>query len=167
MYLQIIKIDSMQEVFTRQWNVKLYARESFYMSDSVFAKEWFDHSYNDYLSAKHLFEDMHPKQIDISCYHCQQCAEKALKGYLVFTEIEPPKIHNLRKLCQLCIDLDDTFNTIVPFCVALTIYSNETRYPNELETDETAAKIALEKAKTVYDFCLAKIPEEGKPPLVR
>jgi HEPN domain-containing protein len=106
---------------------------------------------------------MYPKQIEISCYLCQQCAETALKGFLVFNEIEPPKIHNLRMLCQLCIDMDDSFNTLVRFCVDLNNYSNLTRYPNELETDAVVAKLAIEEAKTIYDFCLSKIPEAGRP----
>lgn len=49
----------------------------------------------------------------------------------------------------------------------MNIYSNATRYPNELETDETATKTALEKAKIIYDFCLSKIPEESKPEVGR
>ncbi|MDR1867569.1 MAG: HEPN domain-containing protein [Treponema sp.] len=133
------------------------------MSDINLVKEWFQHSYNNLIVAKHSFEDLCPKQIDISSYLCQQCAETALKGYLVFKDIEPPKIHNLRMLCQLCIDIDDSFNTIISFCVALNKYSVISRYPNELETDETTAKLSIEKAKTIYEFCLEKIPEEGKP----
>jgi HEPN domain-containing protein len=133
------------------------------MSDINWVKNWFQHSFNDFISAKHLFEDMYPKQIEISCYLSQQCAETALKGFLVFNEIEPPKIHNLRVLCQLCIDMDDSFNTRVRFCVDLNNYSNLTRYPNELETDAVVAKLAIEEAKIIYDFCLSKIPEAGRP----
>ncbi|GHV93286.1 hypothetical protein AGMMS50268_37890 [Spirochaetia bacterium] len=68
--------------------------------------EWFVHANNNLLSAQHLFNDMHPRQIDIACYLSQQCAETALKGYLQFTGIEPPKIHNLLILCQSCLEND-------------------------------------------------------------
>ncbi|GHU73011.1 hypothetical protein FACS189450_11940 [Spirochaetia bacterium] len=119
--------------------------------------EWFNHSYNDFIVAKHLFEDFYPKQIDISCYHCQQSAEKALKGYLQFTGIEPPKIHNLLVLCHSCIGKDKDFSAIMEPCAYLNKYSNLSRYPNELETDEAATKAAIEKAKQVYDFCFSKI----------
>ncbi|MDR3109740.1 MAG: HEPN domain-containing protein [Planctomycetaceae bacterium] len=90
------------------------------MSDIDLIKEWFQHSSNDLISAKHLFEDLYPKQIEISCFHCQQCVEKSLKGFLVYKDYNPPKIHNLRMLVQLCIDIDDSFNAIVPFCTALS-----------------------------------------------
>lgn len=54
------------------------------MSGSSLAQEWLGYSRNDLISAKHLFEDLHPKQTEIACYLSQQCAEKALKGYLLF-----------------------------------------------------------------------------------
>jgi HEPN domain-containing protein len=133
------------------------------MSDLNLVKDWFRHSLNDLISATHLFEDLYPKQIEISCYLCQQTAETALKGFLGFKDIDPPKIHNLRVLCRLCLEIDDAFEAIIYICADLTKYGSITRYPNELETDEYSAKIALEKAKSVYEFCLAKIPEAARP----
>ncbi|GMO57220.1 MAG: hypothetical protein Ta2G_16840 [Termitinemataceae bacterium] len=127
------------------------------MTNEELIQEWFLHSYNNLISAKHLFEDMYPKQIDIACYLCQQCVETALKAYLQFLGIEPPKIHNLRNLCELCVEKDDSFKAIISSCISLTKYSNAPRYPNELETDETAAKVAIERAKSIYDFCFEKV----------
>jgi HEPN domain-containing protein len=133
------------------------------MSDIKLVKDWFQHSYNDLISAKHLFDNVYPKQIDISCYLCQQCAETALKGFLAYKDCDPPKIHDLTILCKYCIKYDTAFEIIHPLCADLTDYGVITRYPNELETDEAAAKTALEKAKAVYAFCLEKIPKEGRP----
>jgi HEPN domain-containing protein len=129
------------------------------MSDIKLVREWFQHSYNDLISAKHLFEDLYPKQIDIPCYLCQQCAETALKGFLVYKEYDPPKIHDLNILCKYCNKYDSTFETILSYCADLTDYGVIARYPNELETNEAAVKAALEKAQAVYEFCLAKVQE--------
>jgi HEPN domain-containing protein len=133
------------------------------MNGNELVAEWFVHSYNDYISAKHLFENMYPRQIDIACYLTQQCAETALKGYLQFMGIEPPKIHNLLVLCQSCIGHDADFSFIADPCADLNKYSNLTRYPNELENDEASAKSAIEKAKIIYEFCLGKVPEDCRP----
>lgn len=38
---------------------------------------------------------------EISCYHCQQSAEKYLKGYLVLYGKNPPRTHDLDELCKL------------------------------------------------------------------
>ncbi|GHT48977.1 hypothetical protein FACS1894102_3060 [Spirochaetia bacterium] len=127
------------------------------MNANDLIREWFLHSYNNLITARHVIEDMHPKQIDISCYLSQQCAETALKGYLQYKGIEPDKIHNLLVLCQSCLEHDNSFSTITNSCSDLNRYSNATRYPNELETDETAAKVAIERAKSIYDFCFEKV----------
>jgi HEPN domain-containing protein len=98
------------------------------MSDSNLALEWFKYSHNDVISACHLFEDLSPKQLEIACYLSQQCAEKALKGYLFFKETEPPRIHNLVELCQICMEHDGSFSEILGACSDLTPYGVAVRY---------------------------------------
>jgi len=39
--------------------------------------KWFEIAKNDLIVAEHTFNNIHPKQIEISCYHCQQSAEKS------------------------------------------------------------------------------------------
>jgi HEPN domain-containing protein len=127
------------------------------MKKDDLVREWLKYSYSDLFTARHMFEDVYPKQTEIVCFHCQQCAEKALKGFLIYKDIEPPKIHDLRILCKMCQDLDHSFNSTSVFCAALTPFSVSARYPKELATDETVAKIAIEYAQQVYDFCVSKI----------
>jgi len=57
------------------------------------AKEWLKYAKSDLITAQHMFEDVNPKETEIVCYHCQQCAEKALKGYCILNGIEPLKKH--------------------------------------------------------------------------
>jgi HEPN domain-containing protein len=129
------------------------------MSDIKLVHEWFLYSKNDLISAKHLFDNLHPKQSEIACYLSQQCAEKALKGYLFFKDKEPKKTHILVELCQACIEIDSTFSTILDACSDLTPYGIAVRYPNELAVDDTVAKLAIEKAQAIYNFCFEKIPK--------
>ena len=99
------------------------------MSDTKLVQEWFKYSGNDLVSAHHLFHDLFPKQIEIACYLSQQCAEKALKGYLFFKDTEPPRIHNLVELCQICMRYDNTFSELLDACSDLTPYGITVRYP--------------------------------------
>jgi HEPN domain-containing protein len=128
------------------------------MSDSNLVQEWLKYSQNDLISAKHLYSDLHPKQTEVACYLSQQCAEKALKGYILFKDIEPPKTHNLIELCQICIDYDNAFSEILDACADLTPYGIAVRYPNELAVDDAIAKSAIDKAQIIFDFCAGKIP---------
>jgi len=129
------------------------------MSDRKLVQEWFNYSQNDLTSAHHLFNDLHPKQSEIACYLSQQCAEKALKGYLLFKDTEPPRIHNLVELCQICMKFDSTFSEILDACSDLTPYGVAVRYPNELAVDEVLAKLAIDKAQIIYNFSAEKIPK--------
>ena len=51
------------------------------MNNREIANEWFSYEENDLNSAKFLL-NMYPKPLEIICNHCQQSAEKYLKGFL-------------------------------------------------------------------------------------
>lgn len=121
--------------------------------------KWFKKAEDDLIVAKHLFEDLYPKQIEIICYHAQQSIEKALKGFLVYNDIEAPKTHDLVALCRMCANIDQAFKEKTDDCAVLTLYSSITRYPNEIEMDENEAASAIEKAQALYDFSVGMIPE--------
>jgi len=127
------------------------------MSDINLVREWLKYSLNDLISAKHLYEDLHPRQIEVACYLSQQCAEKVLKGYILYKDTEPPKTHNLIELCQMCINYDNAFLEILDVCADLTPYGVAVRYPNELAVDDVIAKLAIDKAQIIYDFCVGRI----------
>jgi HEPN domain-containing protein len=128
------------------------------MSAPELVREWFRYAQNDLISARHLYEDLYPKQIEVSCYLSQQCAEKALKGYLFFNGTEPPRTHNLIELCELCMHYNSTFADIATLCAGLTLYGVVVRYPNELNVEETVAQLNINRAQQIYDFCASLMP---------
>jgi HEPN domain-containing protein len=129
--------------------------------NEVLLKEWIRFSTNDLITARHLFYDFHPQQTEIACFLSQQCAEKALKAYIVFKEEEPEKTHNLVLLCQKCMSFDSSFFEILKSCTILLPFAVAVRYPNELSPDDYIAKQAIDNAQKTYDFCIKKITESG------
>ena len=125
------------------------------MSEPDIVKEWLRYANNDLIVAKHCFEDLYPKQTEIASYHCQQCAEKALKAILLFHDKEPLKTHDLKVLCKMCQDIDSTFANISTQCAHLNPYGVAVRYPDELSPDEGMVKLAINDAQQVYDFCVS------------
>ena len=67
------------------------------MDNSSIAQEWFDIAKMDLSSAKFL-QKMYPVPLEVICYHCQQPAEKFLKGFLALNEHELQKTHDLIQL---------------------------------------------------------------------
>ena len=122
------------------------------------AQEWYRFAAMDLDSAKYLLK-MNPVPIEIICYHCQQSAEKYLKGYLVLFGQNPPKIHDLDELCKLAMKLSYTFIDIADQCSDLTAYGVQPRYPMELMLEEQDMQQALNSAKVIRDFVLVLAPE--------
>jgi len=120
------------------------------------ASKWQRLANMDLKTAKYL-TNMKPLPIEIICYHCQQSAEKYLKGYLVFCGITPPKMHDLDELCKLCAKYSDTFKDIADQCSDLTAYGVQPRYPAEIILDKDDMKQALKSAKKIKAFISAEM----------
>ena len=131
------------------------------MNKTDLVKEWFDIAADDLRAAKFLFDKLHPKPLEIICYHCQQSVEKVLKGFLTDRGIEPPHTHNLEDLRLMCMQHDNSFAeaAIQNACVILREYANTTRYPDRPEILETNAEFALNEAEKIYALCANLIPE--------
>ena len=117
---------------------------------------WFDFADSDLEAAEHLLTLYRPR-FEIICFHCQQSAEKYLKGYLIYKGIMPPKIHDLDSLCKMCFEYDPAFEKILQECVILSDYGVQPRYPNEMLIEEHHMKKALEYAKRIKDFAPLQI----------
>ena len=124
---------------------------------------WFKFADMD-LDAAEVLQNNRPQHFEIICFHCQQAAEKYLKGYLIFNGLEkPPKIHDLIELCNMCSDIDPKFDSILEKCDYLTQYGIQPRYPDEIDIDENNTKKALQYAREIKNFTpLAAILENLK-----
>ena len=106
----------------------------------------------DLTTAKHLFETQKPIPHEIICFHSQQAAEKILKGFLFFNNIEAPKTHDLKILCEICIEIEEGFNNFNREAVTLTHYGVLPCYPNEIELEEHDAEQAIKYAEKIMEF---------------
>jgi len=70
------------------------------MSEIDIVNEWLQVAYDDYDSAKFLYENKNPKPLEIICYHSQQSAEKSLKAYLCVNDIDIPIVLRLMMSMQ-------------------------------------------------------------------
>ena len=116
------------------------------------AKKWYKFAETDFITAKHLYDTLYPKPLEIICYHCQQAVEKFLKSFLVLNCTEPPKTHDLLRLCEMCLEIDNRFEELKEVCQFLNLYGVQPRYPNEIEIIETDAAISLKSVQKTIDF---------------
>lgn len=119
---------------------------------------WFEYAENDFEAATILSAQLKPKY-EIVCYHCQQCAEKVLKGYIASNNGRLLKTHDLVVLCQTSANYDPDFENIIEQCSDLTIYTSEVRYPNFMAIESYHMKKAIENATIIREFVLRKLSE--------
>ena len=114
----------------------------------------------DFLTAKHLHEYMHPKPLEIICYHCQQAIEKLLKGVLISKGVTIKKTHDLGLLAEMLQEYTEMDEKYLEMCDDLTPYGVKIRYPQELFIEEYHVKKALEETQELYDWLLTLLRVE-------
>lgn len=124
--------------------------------NKLFESAWFEFAEHDYNSAKHLFDTMYPKPLEIICYHCEQAVEKYLKGILVYFGNTNKKTHDVSFLleeCEKClgVSIEEEYFDI---CDMLTPYGVAVRYPHEIYVDEIMAKKALDSVVEIKNMLL-------------
>ena len=131
------------------------------MDDAKLAlsREWLLKAFNDLRSAYRLAEGNDPI-LDTAAFHCQQAAEKALKGFLVHHEVPFEKTHNLVVIIDLTLPIDPDFSRLSGAAALLTPYATMQRYPEASRTlDHAQMRQALAAAEEVYRFVLVRHPE--------
>lgn len=126
------------------------------MNNNLVAQEWFRYAKQDLDSAIYL-QEMRPVPVEIICYHCQQSAEKYLKGFIAFHGGAIQRVHDLVALNKTCMKYDENFMQIREECLNLTDYGVQARYPFSLELNETDAHLAVKSAEQVQAFLKGKI----------
>ncbi len=125
------------------------------MDNKDIAKEWFKIAEADLSSAEFL-QNMQKIPTEIICYHCQQSAEKYLKGFLSLKGEAIKRSHDLVILNRECRKYDADFETIEEDCLILTDYGVNIRYPFPMDINVSDIKVALQSAYKIKDYVLAK-----------
>lgn len=118
------------------------------MDNKNLAIEWFKFADEDLSSAEFLL-NKRPIPLEIICYHCQQSAEKYLKGYILLKGEKIQKTHDLIFLNNICKKYNEIFNKIEEECIELVDYGVEVRYPLNIHIEEYDVKSALTSAKKI------------------
>ena len=124
-------------------------------------KAWLAYSKMDFDCAVYLNEaPMHPRPLNIICYHCQQAAEKAAKSLVVYygspggmakkhsVEFQFNQIRKILK-ADKGIDIPEE---IITKSAEISMYASEPRYPNELVVEEQDVNRALQDSRTIIDW---------------
>ena len=92
------------------------------------------------------------------CFLLHQAVEKYLKAYIIASELNFQKIHDLGQLIQVCGQKDSQFNQFFDKIADLNTYYIETRYPDFVITvNKTQTENAFSLAENISTFVKQKI----------
>jgi HEPN domain-containing protein len=121
---------------------------------------WLKKAQRDLAAAQKLAQELP----DISIYHCQQGAEKALKGFLVFHDTDPGDTHNINTLVKLAATFKPELAALLKEAGYLSQYNQIYRYPMEATEDFNPTSGELKKAyklaSEVYKLIIDSMPQE-------
>lgn len=119
--------------------------------------EWFRLSKHDSDTVNYLYKNMPSAPVEIVCYHCQQAAEKLLKGLLTAKEIQFDKKHDLTYLFDLLDYKEKDATVVFEACARLTPYGVSVRYPGAKEISKEEMALAVSDMNKVGSFVRKEI----------
>ena len=108
---------------------------------------WIQKAEEDFNGARILARNRPPPR-DLICFHCQQSAEKYLKGLLQELGLSVPRIHNLDDLLTLLLPHDPSLGKLARSLGSLSRYAVDIRYPGK-RASKRQMLAALQQAKHV------------------
>lgn len=126
-------------------------------------EKWFERAKEDRDIAVFI-QGMYPLPIGSVCYHCEQAAEKMLKGFLSSREVEPPRTHDLVLLCKMCEERESRFGQLAEACFRLTPYGINVRYPADEELEEGDMRKALSDCQKIFGLIEQLMAEDRQDP---
>lgn len=90
------------------------------------------------------------------CFHSQQAAEKYLKAFLTYHQVEFPKTHDIAELLDLVASVNRKLSESLRDVIVLTNYGVDVRYPADFpsisaEDAQKAIKLAEKTRKSVLE----------------
>jgi len=116
------------------------------------------------LASAHVLAANDSPLLDTAIYHCQQAAEKAVKGFLVFCDQEFERVHDVEVLIKAAMPYKAGFAAWTDAGRLLTPYARMFRYPGiVVEPSREQFSQALSCAEGIYTLVLTLLPEEVHP----
>jgi HEPN domain-containing protein len=128
--------------------------------DSKKYLDWLDKAKDDLRAAELLLSS--DETLDMAAFHCQQCIEKAIKGYLLYVTHFNVDGHNLTYLCRQAIRYNSHFTLWLENSAVLNRYYIETRYPADipLKIEKSYIQDVYTIALSMYNFICSELTKQ-------
>ena len=119
-----------------------------------FVRQWLLKAEEDFSAAKSLIT-YGASFISTVCFHSQQAAEKYLKAFLTYHQVEFPKTHDIDELLDMIAPIDSKLSKSLRDVIMLTNYGVDVRYPGDFPNVTSGdAQQAIQMAEKVRRLVL-------------
>lgn len=119
-----------------------------------FVRQWLLKAEEDFNAAKSLIT-YGASFLSTVCFHSQQAAEKYLKAFLIYHQVEFPKTHDIDELLDLIAPTDSKLSESLRDVIVLTNYGVDARYPGDFpNVTSNDAQQAIQMAEKVRRLVL-------------
>jgi len=119
-----------------------------------FVRQWLLKAEEDFNAAKSLIA-YGASFLSTVCFHSQQAAEKYLKAFLTYHQVEFPKTHDIDELLDLIAPTDSKLPESLRDVIVLTNYGVDVRYPGDFpNVTSSDAQQAIQMAEKVRRLVL-------------
>ncbi|MBI2252753.1 MAG: HEPN domain-containing protein [Armatimonadetes bacterium] len=127
--------------------------------DSNNYEDWLQKAEHDLMAAIAIIEFYPDPPADMVCYHAHQVIEKYLKGWLIYNNFNPPKIHDLVKLLNLSSEFNENLKDYKDELEILNQYYIESKYPLDwpIVYSKEEVKKALGVSQEIAKYIKSKI----------
>jgi HEPN domain-containing protein len=121
-------------------------------------QKWLNFAKEDLEVAEHIFNEIEYTVFRAVCFNSQQSAEKYLKAYQLYYDLEIVKTHDINYLISTLKEFDNDIVQLEIFAKQLINYAVKYRYPDDFEDlTKLNAQESIQIAKQVQQFILSKI----------
>ena len=119
-----------------------------------FVHQWLLKAEEDFNAAKSLITH-EASFLSTVCFHSQQAAEKYLKAFLTYHQVEFPKTHDIDELLDLIAPKASKLSESLRDVIVLTNYGVDVRYPGDFpDVSDSDAQQAIRMAEKVRKLIL-------------
>jgi HEPN domain-containing protein len=119
-----------------------------------FVRQWLLRAEEDLNAARSLIT-YEASFLGTVCFHSQQAAEKYLKAFLTYHQVEFPKTHDIDELLDMIAPIDSKLSESLRDVIILTNYGVDVRYPGDFPNVTSGdAQQAIQMAEKVRRLVL-------------
>lgn len=98
--------------------------------------------------------------LDTVAFHLHQCAEKLIKAFLNWKQVQYPKTHALGALLDLAIPYEADLERFREQLLGMGSYAVEMRYDDELYPSDDEIATGVETVRELHERVLLLIPRQ-------